>query len=50
MGDNIHRSPVQLKIFDDIEKAIEYKHNKLSDEAYKATYMFEYYEISIERL
>lgn len=50
MGDNIHLSPVPLKIFDDIEKAIEYKHNKLADEAYQATYMFDYYEISIERL
>lgn len=50
MGDNIHKAPVPLKIFDDIESAIECKHNKLADEAYQATYMFEYYEISIERL
>ena len=50
MGNNIHKAPIPLKIFDDIGDAIECKQDMLSDESYQATYMFEYYEISIERL
>ena len=42
-------SPEELMIFDSIDKAIDYKRNKLSDEAYQKTYLFEYYEMSIER-
>lgn len=50
LGDNIYPVPLPLKIFDNLEEAVEYKHNKLADESYQATYMFEYYEMSIERL
>lgn len=50
LNDQIREYPEPLKIFGDIEKAIEYKHDKLSDERYQGTYMFDYYTISIERL
>ena len=50
LGDCIRKYPEPLKIFGDIEKAVECKHNILVDDAYQHTYMFEYYEVSIERL
>lgn len=48
-GDNIRERPDSIKVFDDLESVIGYKADKLSDEAYQGTYMFEYYEMSIER-
>lgn len=50
MGDNIREDPIALKVFDSVEKAVDRKHEILAGDAYQATYMFEYYEISIERL
>ena len=50
LGGNIRKDPMPLKIFESLDDVIEYKQSKLSDEAYQATYMFEYYEMSIERL
>lgn len=46
----VRKDPAGLKIFDDIEKAIKYKHDMLSDKEFQGTYIFDYYEISIERL
>ena len=48
-GDNIRREPHSIKVFEDLDSVIDYKSDKLSDEAYQATYLFEYYEMSIER-
>ena len=49
MGDNIRETPKSIKVFDDLDSVINYKAEKLADETYQSTYMFEYYEMCIER-
>ena len=45
----IKETPQNLRIFDNIDEAINFKRDLYADEKYQHTYMFQYYELSIER-
>lgn len=45
----ISHSPDRIKVFSSLEDAVDYKHKLLAYETYQQSYMFDYYEINIER-